>query len=83
MVSNAQLFKQFPGNLERSSWAFPDLNRNPLIPKWCTLELCDYLITHLIKRGFLRLIPKHTGAKPKKSNALAGKSAEWEGKIQS
>lgn len=83
MVSKAQLFKQFPGNLERSSWAFPDLNRNPLIPKWCTLELCDYLVTYLIKRGFLRLIPKHTGAKPKKSNALAGKPAEWEGKIQS
>lgn len=69
--------------IRRSSWAFPDLNRNPLIPKWCTLELCDYLVTHLIKRGFLRLIPKHTGAKPEKSNALAGKPTEWEGESQS
>lgn len=54
-VSNTVLamhsfFKQFPGNLQRSSWAFPDLNRNPLIPKPSTLELCDYLVTRLIKR---------------------------------
>lgn len=78
-----RFFKQFPGNLQRSSWAFSNLNRNLLIPKRCTLELCDYLVTHLIKRGFLRLISEHTGAKPEKSNALARKPAEWEGEIQS
>lgn len=80
-VRNMQLFKQFSG--KRSSWASPDLNRNPLIPKWCTLKLGDYLVTHLIKR-FLRFIyQKVLGPKLGKSNTLAGKPVERKGEIQS
>lgn len=78
-VSNIQLFKQFSGNLERSSWASPNLNRNPLIPKCCPLKLGDYLVTYLIKK-LLRFMDQIVpGPKPAKPNSLAGKPAEWEG----
>lgn len=77
-VINMQLFKQFSGKLEWSSWASPDLNRNPLIPKRCPLKLGDYLVTHLIKRLSRFMYQTVLGPKPGKPNSLAGKPAEWE-----
>lgn len=82
-VSNAQLFKQLSGKLERSSWASPNLNRNPLMPKWCTLELGDYSVAHLIKRLFRFIYQNILGPKPGKLNTPDGKLAEWEGETQS